>query len=160
MGEVGVTGAGTVGNPAGGVGTGTATGGAASAATIYPYPGYAGTPGLAPDSTIVVTGSGRATMKVDLSNRAAAQRSAIAAALADAKGQATGVAGEAGVTLGGVLSVSVSSSEGYAIPMLGAATVPPAAPQAGTGNTGPTATPVQPTSTELFVSVTVEYSIS
>lgn len=160
MGEVGVTGAGTVGNPAGGVGTGTATGGAASAATIYPYPGYAGTPGLAPDHTIVVTGSGRATMKVDLSNRAAAQRSAIAAALADAKGQATGVAGEAGVTLGGVLSVSVSSSEGYAIPMLGAATVPPAAPQAGTGNTGPTATPVQPTSTELFVSVTVEYSIS
>jgi hypothetical protein len=134
--------------------------GTANAAAIYPYPGYGGTPGVAPDHTIVVTGSGQATVKADLSNRAAAQRAAITAALADAKAQAGAVAGETSVTLGGVLSVSVSTSASYAIPMLGSGTVPPMTPQAGSGTTGPTVVPVEPTSTELVVSVTVEYRIS
>ena len=37
-------------------------------ATVYPYPGYAGSPGLAPDHTIVVTGTGTAAMKANLSD--------------------------------------------------------------------------------------------
>lgn len=70
---------------------GSAGSAGAGAAALYPYPGFAGTPGLAPDHTIVVAGSGQAMMKTDLSDRAKAERSAIDAALADARAQATAV---------------------------------------------------------------------
>ena len=86
-------------------------------AIAYPYPGYPGTPGLAPDHTIVVTGFGRASMAADQSDRATAQQAALKAALADAKAQADTVATATGVTIQGVLSVSVSSSPGYFGPM-------------------------------------------
>lgn len=128
-------------------------------ATVYPYPGYAGSPGLAPDHTIVVTGTGTAAMKANLSDRATAERSAIAAALADAKAQAEAVASAAGVTLGGVLSVSVSSGQSYAVPMMVPNSVPPTAPGADPAVKLPTSVPTEPGAPELAVSVTVEYRI-
>jgi hypothetical protein len=51
-------------------------------AIAYPY--FGGTPGVAPDHTIVVTGVGQADVQLDGSDRTAAQKSAIADALADA----------------------------------------------------------------------------
>jgi len=56
---------------------------------IYPYPGLGGGAGLAPDHELVVSGTGWATVKVDLSNRASAQRDALAAAGATAVPPAT-----------------------------------------------------------------------
>jgi hypothetical protein len=49
---------------------GTTAVSAGPATPLYPY--YAGTPGLAPDHTIVVTGVGQANMQSDGSDQAAA----------------------------------------------------------------------------------------
>jgi hypothetical protein len=147
---------------------GTSSSGAGIAAPnqaiAYPYPIYPGSPGVAPDHTIVVVGVGEAAVKADLSDRASAQRNALAAALADAKAQAdvvAGVAGAAGVTITGVLSVSVSSGQTYAIPMVaGAAGSAPGATGGGpTTGLPPAVMPVEPGPQQLSVSVTVAYSI-
>ena len=129
----------------------------------YPYPFYAGTPGVAPDHTIVVTGTGRADVNADLSDQASAQRSAIGAAIADARAQADVVARAAGVTTTGVLSVTVSSGGAYAVPMAaGAAGATPGVVQGGAPNIAPVPVPgpIGPTYQQLFVSVTVAYRIS
>jgi hypothetical protein len=144
---------------------GTSSSGAGIAAPnqaiAYPYPIYPGSPGVAPDHTIVVVGVGEAAVKADLSDRASAQRNALAAALADAKAQADVVAGAAGVTITGVLSVSVSSGQSYAIPMgSGAAGSAPGATGGGpTTGVPPAVMPVEPGISQLTVSVTVAYSI-
>jgi Protein of unknown function (DUF541) len=136
------------------VGPGGAGGGMAIA---YPYPGYPGTPGLAPDHTIVVSGFGQAPMAPDQSNRAATQQVALKAALADAKAQADLVATATRVTIQGVLSVSVSSSQGFIgpVPMMVGAQ-PGAAPGPGVPTPGqPQIAPVA----VLAVTVTVAYRI-
>ena len=76
-------------------GGGTVT--SAGAAIAYPY--YGGSPGVAPDHTIVVTGVGQADLKSDGSDRAAAQKSALTDALADAKAQADVIASGTGLTI-------------------------------------------------------------
>jgi len=144
---------------------GTSSSGAGIAAPnqaiAYPYPIYPGSPGVAPDHTIVVVGVGEAAVKADLSDRASAQRNALAAALADAKAQADVVAGTAGVRITGVLSVSASSGQSYAIPMVsGAARAVPGATGSGpTTGVPPAVMPVEPGISQLTVSVTVAYSI-
>ena len=134
--------------------TGSATSGQAIA---YPYPGYPGTPGLAPDNTIVVTGFGQAPTAADGSDRATAQQAALKAALSDAKAQADTVAHATGVAIQGVLSVSVSSSQGFCCP------VPMVVGAPGGGATGPgVSTPAQPQiapAPELDATVTVAYRI-
>jgi hypothetical protein len=154
--------------PPGTAGIGGASGsgsssGSANAAIAYPYPGLGGSAGLAPDHELVVSGTGWATVKVDLSDRAAAQRSALAAALNDARQQAQAAAADAGVTLGGVISMSVSVGGGYALPM-GVIEAPDTAPSGG-GTTSvppvPSGTgPNNPTTQQLEVTVTVAYTIS
>ena len=67
---------------------------------------------MAPDHTIVVTGVGQADIASDGSDQAAAQKTALAAALADAKTQADTIAADTGLTISGVLSVSASVSPG------------------------------------------------
>lgn len=158
----------------GGSGTGSSAAAGASGAGVassaIAYPVYAGTPGLAPDHTIVVTGTGQAEMKSDGSDRSAAQGRAIAAALSDAKAQAQAIASGTGLALGGVLSVSALVSPGYGVvPMAG---VPADAPGCVTsspagGATAPgTATIPEPACPPiaypqtLGVSVTVEYAVS
>jgi hypothetical protein len=138
--------------------SGTAVAGSAPA--IYPYPIYPGSPGVAPDHTIVVTGSGRADVKADLSNATSAQRDALAAAVADAKAQADVVARAAGVTISAVLSVSVSSGEPYAIPMVMGAGSAPGAAQGGPTTVVPAPIPVEPGPQQIMVTVTVAYRIS
>ncbi len=151
-----------------GGGTGTAQTGTGVAtpntAIAYPYPIYAGTPGVAADHTIVVAGVGLASVKADLSDQAASQRTALAAALADAKAQADVVARATGVSISGVLSVSVSSGGSYAVPMAaGTEGSAPGAP--GDTSVSPPAiaptvpTTVSPSTTQIQVSVTVAYSI-
>jgi hypothetical protein len=133
--------------------TGGATGsGQAGSAIAYPY--FGGSPGIAPDNTIVVTGVGQADMQSDGSDRATAQKTALAAALADAKAQADAIASATQLSISGVLSVSASVSPSYGIvPMAGSAggsapgqPVPPMVPQ-----------PAYPQS--LSVSVTVAYHL-
>ena len=149
-----------------GLSTGGASGSSSTNMAIaYPYPGFGGNAGLAPDHELVVSGTGWAAVKVDLSNRASAQRSALAAALADARAQAQAAASDAGVTLGGVVSMSVSVGGGYAVPM-GVIEAPDTAPSSGGGGTtsvppvaGGTA-PAAPTTEQLEVTVTVAYTIS
>jgi Protein of unknown function (DUF541) len=151
-------------------GTETSSAGGASGssnmAIAYPYPGLGGSAGLAPDHELVVSGTGWATVKVDLSDRTTAQRSALAAALADAKQQAQAAAADAGVTLGGVISMSVSVGGGYAIPM-GVIEAPGSAPSGGGSTSVPPVPPVpggiapnNPTTQQLEVTVTVAYTIS
>lgn len=145
-------------------GGGTSSASASNTAIAYPYPVFGGSAGLAPDHELVVSGSGTATMKADSSDRASAQRTALAAAVADAKSQAQAAAGDAGVTLGGVVSMSVSVGGGYVgvmpmgasgspntVPSSGGTVIPPAA-----GGTAPST----PTIEQLVVTVTVAYSIS
>jgi hypothetical protein len=131
-------------------------------AIAYPYPGLGGSAGLAPDHELVVSGTGWTTVKVDLSNRASAQRSALGDALADAKTQAQAAASDAGVTLGGVVSMSVSVNSNYALPM--GMAEPPTGPSTGGGAAVPPATagslPGAPTTELLEVTVTVAYTIS
>jgi uncharacterized protein YggE len=118
------------------------------------YP-YIGSVGIAPDHTIVVTGAGSAAVAPDGSNRAAAERSAIAAALADARVQADAVASVAHVTIDGVLSVSVSLSPYVAYP-LGLETP---STSGKPGATPPTAVNVPQGPTQLSASATVAYTI-
>ena len=147
---------------------GSATGGgsgsaAASGAIAFPYPVVGGSAGLAPDHQLVVSGTGWATVKSDLSDRSRAQRTALAAALADAKSQAQAAASDAGVTLGGVVSISISVGGNYFMPM-GVAESPLSGPSTGGATAVPPATtgsaPSTPTSEQLAVTVTVAYSIS
>jgi hypothetical protein len=165
-----------VGAPAGlptvtsGGSTGTAV---ASSGTAIAYPYFPGSPGIAPDHTIVVTGIGQADMQSDGSDRAAAQKSALAAALADAKAQATEIASATELSISGVLSVSAAVSPGYGIvPMAGAASEPdqptcmPGAAAGGTSaTTQPPLQPVCPPEPQpvyrqtLSVSVTVAYRV-
>jgi uncharacterized protein YggE len=102
-------------------------------------------------------------VKLDLSNRATAQRSALAAALADAKAQAQAAAKDAGVALGGVVSLSVSVGGNYVMPM-GLVEPPVTAPSTGGGTSVPPASsgsaPSAPTTEQLEVMVTVAYAIS
>jgi hypothetical protein len=138
----------------------------ASSSTAIAYPYFGGSPGIAPDHTIVVTGSGEADLKSDGSDRAAAQKAALAAALADAKAQADAIAADPGMSISGVLSVSASVSPGYGIqpmPATGNGTacgvaVPHRGSQPGGTTTlpSPACPPVQQT---LSASVTVEYSV-
>lgn len=134
----------------------------ASAAIAYPYPGVGGSAGLAPDHELVVSGAGWANVKVDLNDRTAAQRSALAAALSDAKAQAQAAAADAGVTLGGVISLSVSVGGNYVMPM--GVLEPPTVPSTGGGTVVPPAAGGSalnvPTTEQLEVTVTVAYSIS
>ena len=147
-----------------------ATGGStvASSGTAIAYPYFAGSPGVAPDHTIVVSGVGQADLKSDGSDRAAAQKSAIAAALADARAQADAIAADTGLSISGVGSVSASVSPGYGVMPLaanGAGTssciVP--LPENGPLASGKTVLPqlvCPPTyQPSLSVSVTVEYSV-
>src|SRR5664279_4289456 len=133
-----------------------------SAAIAYPYPGVGASAGLAPDHELVVSGAGWANVKGDLSDRSTAQRSALAAALADAKAQAQAAAADAGVTLGGVISLSVSVGGNYVMPM--GVLEAPTAPSTGGGTVVPPAAggsaPNVPTTEQLEVTVTVAYSIS
>jgi uncharacterized protein YggE len=143
--------------PGGGGTVVVGSGGSASGTAIaYPYPGYPGTPGLAPDHTIVVTGFGQAPMAENQSNRAATQQVALKAALADAKAQADTVAAATGVTIQGVLSVSVASSQDYGpVPLV---VSPPAGTAPGPGVPTPAQPQVVPVPA-LAVSVTVAYRI-
>ena len=144
--------------------TGGGTVASSGAAIAYPY--FSGSPGVAPDHTIVVTGVGQADLPSDGSNQAAAQKSAFAAALADAKAQADAIAADTGLSISGVLSVSASVSPGYGVmPMTGAVTPPcvVAVPGSGPLATAKTTLPqlvCPPTYQQtLNVSVTVEYSV-
>ena len=152
-----------------GGGSSSAGSSAAGAAIAYPYPILGGSAGLAPDHELVVNGSGQATVKADLSNEAAAQRSALAAAIADAKAQAEAAAADAGVTLGGVVSMSVQVSGIYSggdfgVMPMGAGGSSGVAPSNGTtiAPAPPVTipTPNVPTTEQLQVSVTVAYTIS
>ena len=137
------------------VGGGSASGNATTGVATYPFPGYVGSVGVAPDHTIVVVGSGQATLKADGSNRAAAERTAIAAALVDARAQADAAAQAAGVTISGVSSISVSVGESYLgiMPMSGSQE-PSAVPGA------PAIALPAPTAPMLAVTVTVAYRIA
>lgn len=143
-----VPGSGVTIGPAATAGSGSTGSGVAIA---YPYPIYAGSPGIAPDHTIVVTGVGQADVASD---RATAQRSALAAALADAKAQATVIAGTVGVSITGVVSVSASVGPFEPMPMAGGGTVQ--AP----GQLAPVPAPLPPVwPSQLSVAVTVVYGI-
>jgi len=144
----------------------TGGGAVASSGAAIAYPYFGGSPGVAPDHTIVVTGVGQADLQSDGSNQAAAQKSALAAALADAKAQADVIAADTGLTISGVLSVSASVSPGYGVmPMTGAVTPPcvVAVPGSGPLATAKTTLPqtvCPPTYQQtLSVSVTVEYRV-
>jgi hypothetical protein len=128
-------------------------------AIAYPY--FAGSPGVAPDHTIVVTGVGQADLQADGSNQAAAQKSALTAALADAKAQADVIAADTRLTISGVLSVSASASPGYGVmPMTGAGTPTCVVPVPGNGKTTMPQPVCPPTYQQtLSASVTVEYSV-
>jgi hypothetical protein len=163
-----ITSAGGAVSVAPGVGTTTITRGGttvAQAAAAIAYPYYGGSPGIAPDHSIVVTGVGQADIASDGSDMAAAQKIALTAALADAKAQADIVASDTGLTISAVLSVSASVSPGSGV-------MPPVANGAGTPTcvvpmpaTGSGKTilpqPVCPPTYQQTVSasVTVEYSV-
>jgi len=141
------------------------TGAASGMAIAYPY--FGGSPGLAPDHTIVVTGVGHADVQPDGSDRATAQKSAIADALADAKAQADAIAAATGLSISGELSVSASVSPGYGImPMManGAGTPPCPVPVPENGPATGKLFPQQPVcpptyQQTLSVSVTVAYRV-
>jgi Protein of unknown function (DUF541) len=148
--------------------TGTAV--ATSGAIAYPY--FVGSPGIAPDHTIVVTGVGQADMQSDGSDRSAAQKTALAAALADAKAQATDIASATGLSISGVLSVSASVSPSYGVmPLVANGSSGPACiPGKPVGGAQATAGPLVPQPVcppepqpvyqqTLGVSVTVEYRV-
>jgi len=157
-------GAPAVSTSGGATGSGSSSGSATSS-VAYPYPVFGGSAGLAPDHELVVSGTGTATMQADGSDRAAAQRTALAAAMVDAKSQAEAAASDAGVTLGGVVSLSVSVGGGY-IGVMGTGEASPPVPVNSTGvATGVPlvsggSAPSEPTTEQLEVTVTVAYGIS
>jgi Protein of unknown function (DUF541) len=138
-----------------------------SSGTAISYPYYGGSPGVAPDHTMVVVGVGQADLKSDGSDKAAAQKNALTAALADAKAQADVIASGTGLTISGVLSVSASVSPGYGVMPLvanGAGTpscvVPVPMPATGSGKAILPQPVCPPTYQQtLSASVTVEYSV-
>jgi hypothetical protein len=141
-----------------------------SAGTAIAYPYFGGSPGVAPDHTIVVTGVGQADLQSDGSNQAAAQKSALTAALADAKAQADTIAADTiaadtGLTISGVLAVSASVSPGYGVMPLvangaGTLTCVVPVPVPGSGKTTLPQPVCPPTYQQtLSASVTVEYSV-
>ena len=136
---------------------------ASGSAIAYPYVG--GSPGVAPDHTIVVTGVGQADLKGDGSTLAASQQGALTAAFADAKAQADVIAADTGLTISGVLSVSASVSPGYGVMPLVAngAVTPPCTvplPVSGSGKAVLPQPGCPPTYQQtLSASVTVEYSV-
>jgi hypothetical protein len=149
-----------------GVGTTTITTGGttvAQAAAAIAYPYYGGSPGVAPDHTIVVTGVGQADLKTNTSDQAVAQKTALAAALADAKAQADVIASDTGLTISGVLSVSASVSPGYGVMPLNGAGTPTCVvpmPVIGSGKAILPQPVCPPTYQQtLSASVTVEYSV-
>jgi uncharacterized protein YggE len=124
------------------------------AAIAYPY--FGGSPGIAPDHTIVVTGVGQTDMQSDGSDRAAAQKTALVAALADAKAQADAIATATGLAISGVLSVSASVAPSYGVmPMAGA--VSGSGPNQPVPPVAPVPQPVYPQA--ISVSVTVAYRV-
>jgi Protein of unknown function (DUF541) len=143
----------------------------ATTGTAIAYPYFGGSPGIAPDHTIVVTGVGQADMHSDGSDRTAAQKTAIAAALADAKAQATVIASTTGLSISGVLSVSASVAPNFAVPLVANGPETPAcvpgAPEKGPQASGvttmpqPVCPPVTPPVYQqtISVSVTVEYPV-
>ena len=150
--------------------TGGGTVRSTGSAIAYPY--FAGSPGVAPDHTIVVTGVGQADLQSDGSNQAAAQKSALTAALAEAKAQADAIASDTGLSISGVLSVSASVSPSYGVMPLvanGSGTpscvvpVPLPVPGSGPVASGVTVAPqpacVPTYQQSLSVSVTVEYRV-
>ncbi len=145
----------------------TMTGASGAAGMSYPYPGY-GTAAVAPEKTIVAVGVGKADMKVDGSDRAAAQEKAITAAIADARAQAGIVAASMHVTLAGTYSVAVSLGEQQMYAEGTGCAVPPTEPNAGSSATparAPTPQPCKPatpqaTSAQVFASVTVAFSFT
>ena len=144
----------SLGGLATGAGTSVGSTGPAVAGAAIAYPYFGGTPGIAPDHTIVVTGVGQADMKSDGSNRAAAQKTALVAALADAKTQGAAIASATGLTISGVLSVNASVSPyGVAMPMVATPDSAPNAPVPAPGR--PVVSPEV-----LGVSVTVAYRVS
>ena len=77
------------------------------------------------------------------------------------KKRADVVAKAAGLTISGVLSVSVSSGESYAVPLAaGAAGSAPGSTAGGTTTVPPALVPVNPSAPQFEVSVTVAYRIS
>ncbi len=138
---------------------GTAAGvasGSAVASIAYPF---AGNPGVAPDHTIVVVGTGSATAASEAA-RPTAQHDALLAALADARSQAEAIASATHVTIDGVLSVSASQSPYLVYPM------GIEAPAGGGTTPGAAAPDIQPPTaiapqgpTMVTASVTVAYSI-
>ena len=148
-----VPGSGVPGSTGGSGGSGSAS----SGVMTYPFPGYLGSAGVAPDHTIVVVGSGDAPLKSDGSDRAAAEKLAVAAALVDARALADSAAHAAGVSITGVSSISVSVGETYGgvMPMTGS-TEPNIAPNAPGAPAVPVASPPAPV---LSVTVTVAYRI-
>lgn len=138
----------------------TGSGGAAAAGAAIAYPYFGGTPGVAPDNTIVVTGAGQADMKSDGSDRAAAQKTALAAALTDAKAQADAIAKGTGLTITGVLSVSASVSPyGVVMPMVAVPDSGSNAPGSTSGAPVPAPVPPEVGPQTLVVSVTVAYRV-
>ena len=130
------------------------TGGGAAVGTAIAYPYYGGTPGVAPDHTIVVTGQGDSTLAADGSDRAAAEKVAIDAAIADAKVQADAIAHGTGLTITGVLSVSASLSPYGPVP-LGIVVPAPGVPTNGTTQAQPPVVAQE----SLTASVTVAYIV-
>ena len=107
-------------------------------------------------------------MQSDGSDQAAAQKSALAAALADAKTQADAIASDTGLTISGVLSVSASVSPDYGVePMVANGSSTGACPAIKPSATGevfpepvcPPALPQPVYQQTISVSVTVEYSV-
>jgi hypothetical protein len=142
----------------------TGGGTASSSGTAIAYPVFAGSPGVAPDHTIVVTGVGQADVASDGSGQAAAQKTALAAALADAKTQADIIASDTGLSISGVLSVSASVSPGYGVePMVTNGAVTPrcvvAVPGSGPMATATTNLPQPTYQQSLSASVIEEYSV-
>jgi Protein of unknown function (DUF541) len=147
--------------PAIGMGGGTV----ASSGSAIAYPYFGGSQGVAPDHTIVVTGVGQADLPNDGSDRAAAQKSSIGAALVDARAQADAIAAGTGLSISGVLSVSASVSPGYGVMPIAAngAGMPSCVgpvPGPETGNTTLPQPVCPPTYQQtLSASVTVEYAV-
>jgi hypothetical protein len=147
------------GSDASGVGLGAPGAGVSvpGAAIALPYPYYGGTPGVAPDHSILVTGTGQASLKTDGSDAATAERNALTKAIAQARARADEVATAAGVSITGVLSVSVSVGQNWVAPVgietPDGTTTPP--------TTGSAPEPAQPITTpvEVEVTVTVAYTI-
>jgi hypothetical protein len=143
----------------------TGSGTVASSGLAIAYPYFAGSPGVAPDHAIVVTGVGQADLASDGSGQAAAQKIAIAAALANAGAQADAIAAATGLTISGVLSVSASVSSGYGVmPMVASGPGMPSCvelvPAPANGKTTlPQPVCPPPYRQTLSVSVTVEYRV-